>query len=441
MEPTWWQSAFHLVRVPRTVRLRLTLLYGAVVLVFAGALLVITFAVGSNASDQAGGIFVRCSGTGSTPLKCAAIASSSTPLPPSSLNGPTRIVLPAPPDALSAGGSDQVSGVVTIGQAERGAEIARSGTVHDLLLWSLLGLGIVTVLALLLGWWMSGRMLRPLRTITTTTQHISEENLHERLELPGPRGDELKELGDTIDGLLARLETAFETQGRFVQNASHELRTPITMMRTSLDVATGKPGGVPPEVTVLADKLGEGLDQAERLLESFLVLARIQSEQAPDRRAIDLSQVVARTLEVCGQEIDDLELAVERELEAAVASGSETLLARIVANLIDNAVRHNEPGGWLRVTTETEAGRVRLVVENGGLQLDPGRVAQLGQPFQRLVADRTASDRSIGLGLSIVAAITQAEGGTLTIHGRDSGGLRVTIELSAARALVGTARP
>jgi signal transduction histidine kinase len=123
------------------------------------------------------------------------------------------------------------------------------------------------------------------------------------------------------------------------------------MMRTSLDVATGKPGGVPAEVTVLAEKLGEGLNQAERLLESFLVLARIQSEQAADRGAVELTQVVASTLEECRQEIDDLGLTVERELDGAVASGSETLLARVVANLIDNAVRHNEHGGWLRVVT------------------------------------------------------------------------------------------
>jgi hypothetical protein len=417
------------------------LLYGAVVFVCAGTLLLITFAVGSNASNQASGIFVRCTGSANTAPKCSASATSSTPEDAPNLSGATKILIPTPPNGSGRAGPQKNWGVVTIGEAEQGAQIARSGTVHDLLLWSLLGLGMVTILALLLAWWMSGRMLRPLRTITNTTQHISEENLHERLELTGPPGDELKALGDTIDGLLTRLEGAFAAQGRFVQNASHELRTPITMMRTSLEVATGKPSGVPPEVTVLAEKLGEGLDQAERLLESFLILARVSSEQAADRGAIDLSDVVARTLAVCQPQISELGLTLDPHLDAAVASGSETLLARIVANLLDNAVRHNEPGGWIRVATETDWDRVRLVVENGGAELDRERIARLGQPFQRLVADRTDSDRGVGLGLSIVAAIAQAEGGSLTIEGRHSGGLRVTVELPAARILVGATRP
>jgi signal transduction histidine kinase len=166
----------------------------------------------------------------------------------------------------------------------------------------------------------------------------------------------------------------------------------------------------------------------------------VQSEEAPDRVEVDLPDIVAAALEAYQVEVDVLGLSVQRELGVAVASGNETLVARVVANLIHNAIRHNEHGGWLRVATETAGGSVRFAVENGGPLLEQERADLLGQPFQRLAADRTASDRGVGLGLSIVAAITQAEGGKLAIHARESGGLRVTVELPAARSLVETAR-
>jgi signal transduction histidine kinase len=431
MGPTRGLGAFRTVfHLPRTVRLRLAVLYGLVVLVSGGALVAITFAFGSFKSTKnlfGGGCALA---TDHAP-PCVINFAVAGGLPRSGQGGSMTII-------KGAGGS---SGSVTVAQVEHvSAQIASSGTVHDLLLWSLVGLAVVTLLAVVLGWLMSGRMLRPLRTITNTTKHISEANLHERLGLSGPRGDELKELGDTIDGLLARLEAAFEAQGRFVQNASHELRTPITMMRTSLDVATGKPGGALPEVAALAGKVGEGLDQAERLLESFLALARVQSEESPDRVEVVLPDIVAAALEAYQVEIDSLGLSVQSELGDAAASGNETLVARVVANLIHNAVRHNERGGWLRVSTGTAGGSVRLTVENGGPLLDQERANLLGQPFQRLAADRTASDRGVGLGLSIVAAITQAEGGKLAIHARESGGLQVTVELPAARSLVESTR-
>jgi signal transduction histidine kinase len=430
MEPTRGLEALRSVlHLPRTVRLRLAVLYGVVVLVSGGALLAITFAFGSFQSTK------NLFGGGCTQIgnhsACVMQFASGT----AALSGPVGAMT-----IIKGAGGASGTRSVTVAQVEQtSAKIASSGTVHDLLLWSLVGLAVVTLLAVVLGWLMSGRMLRPLRTITNTTKHISEANLHQRLSLSGPRGDELKELGDTIDGLLARLEAAFEAQGRFVQNASHELRTPITMMRTSLDVATGKPGGALPEVAALAGKVGEGLDQAERLLESFLVLARVQSEEAPDRVEVDLPDVVAAALEAYQLEVDGLGLSVQRELSDAVASGNEILVARVIANLIHNAVRHNERGGWLRVATETVGNSVRFTGENGGPLLDQARADLLGQPFQRLAADRTASDRGVGLGLSIVAAITQAEGGQLAIHARDSGGLQVIVDLPAARSLLETA--
>lgn len=416
--PRWLAKLRGRIHLPRSVRMRLTLLCGGVILVSGGGLLAIAFALGSGGPSKQ-----QVSGTmsqfGAAPL------SSGIP--------PTGAVI------VHGGGNLTVNypgGSLTILQATQSA--ARFGsleTVHDLLLWSIIGLGLVTMIGLALGWGLSGRMLRPLRTMRSMTQQISEENLHERLALVGPQGDELKELGDTIDGLLGRLEAAFEAQRRFVQNAAHELRTPITMMRTSLDVATGKPGGVPPEVTVLAGKLGEGLDQSERLLESFLALARAQAGAVADRGPIALAEVVTTALANRTEEIGALGLSVERELSDATAIGSETLVPQIVSNLIDNAIRHNQADGWVRVVTESERGVVRLVVENGGARVDQTRVDELGQPFHRLV-DRTASERGAGLGLSIVSAIVAAEGGTLLLKAREAGGLRVTVELAMAEHLV-----
>jgi hypothetical protein len=268
--------------------------------------------------------------------------------------------------------------------------------------------------------------------MTATTRQISEANLHERLALPGPP-DELKDLGDTIDGLLARLEAAFDAQRRFVANASHELRTPLTMMRTSLDVAVGKPGPVPPEVTILAGKLREGLDQADRLVESFLALARAQQGSLTNLASVSLPQLVAAALAAHSKAMADRGLEVRQSLGEADVIGSETLLARLVENLIDNAIRYNPPGGFIAVATTIDGTVARLVVASGGPLLDERKVQELGQPFQRLGADRTTSDRGQGLGLSIVAAIAAAHDGSLGLHARPEGGLRVVITLPHAR--------
>ena len=335
MEPTRGRGALRTVlHLPRTVRLRLAVLYGVVVLVSGGALLAITFAFGS-AFQSTKNLLRRRLHADREPLGHASMHFASGV---AALDGSGRrdddfikgagVVPPAP------------AGVDPLRRSNRRAPARLLGNgPTTLLLWSLVGLAVVTL--------PRGRPRMvdvrpdapsaPVRS-TNTTKHISEANLHQRLSLSGPRGDELKELGDTIDGLLARLEAAFEAQGRFVQNASHELRTPITMMRTSLDVATGKPGGPLPEVAALAGKVGEGLDQAERLLESFLVLARVQSEEAPDRVEVDLPDIVASALEAYQPEVDGLGLSVQRELSDAVASGNEILVARVVANLIHNAV-------------------------------------------------------------------------------------------------------
>jgi signal transduction histidine kinase len=309
---------------------------------------------------------------------------------------------------------------------------ANAGVSHLLLVSSVIALGIMTVVSLVLGWAMAGRVLRPLRTMTAATRRISEKNLDERLAMSGP-DDELKGLADTIDGLLERLEGAFAAQRRFVANASHELRTPLATMRASLDVAVAKPGPVAPQTVALADRVRAELDRVDELLEGLLVLARAQHGVLPGYRMLSLDHVVSAALAARADAIAARNLTVSNRggRDGAWVAGSPALLSRMVDNVIDNAVGHNQDGGWIQVATGAN-GFAWLVVETGGPVLDQRQVAQLAQPFRRLGADRTGSDRGAGLGLSIVAAIAAAHGGTLDLRARPGGGLRVGIGLPLA---------
>ena len=294
-------------------------------------------------------------------------------------------------------------------------------------------LAAMAAVSTLLGWIVAGRVLSPLRTMAFRTRRISEQNLHERLALTGPR-DEMTELATTIDGLLARLEAAFEAQRRFIANASHELRTPLAMMRTSLDVAVAKPGR-PREVDVLGGKLREGLDAADRLLEGLLLLARTQNVERMETSDVSLPDLLDAALHARRATIEDKRLLVEQKVEPVLYRGNDTLLASLVDNLVDNAIRHNEPGGWLRAQVVTaprgEHDRTLItliIVENGGPVLTRAEVDLLGQPFQRLGSQRT-SQPGTGLGLSIIAAIAEVHHGRLLLQARDEGGLRAEVEL------------
>lgn len=270
--------------------------------------------------------------------------------------------------------------------------------------------------------------------MTAAARVISAEDLSRRLAVPGP-GDELKDLGDTIDGLLGRLETAFAAQRRFAASASHELRTPLAMMRTSLDVATAKPAPVPRELTVLAGKLREGLGQADRLVENLLLLARAQHGARDGQETIPLDPLIAAAIDARAELIASMGLHVQHtppEGAGVLVTGNPVLLAQMTANLIDNAARHNQPGGWIRAQITRDGPAVGLVVENGGPVLDPGEVTTLTQPFRRLGADRTGSATGTGLGLSITDAIAAAHGGTLHLHVRPGGGLQAVVDLPAA---------
>jgi signal transduction histidine kinase len=378
----------------RSVRLRLTALYGGLFFVCGAGLLAVTYTLVRHATSTAPVVLSV------DPARVKAIAAASHQSPAAVFThlralGPT-------------------------------AAIQRAVDLHHLLVESGVGLAIMTVVAAVLGWLVAGRVLAPLRTMTARTRRISEDNLHDRLALRGPR-DELTELGDTIDGLLERLEVAFEAQRRFVANASHELRTPLATMRASLDVAMAKPAPHPAHILTLEDRLRHEFDHVERLLESFLSLARAQHGRVTDEFTVPLGDIVSIAVERRAGDIARLGLEIEQgQCPDAWVRGSETLLERMVENVIDNAVGHNEPGGWIRVTPAVDGQHASLVVENGGQVLAQEDVDELARPFRRIGAARTGADTGTGLGLSIVASIAQAHGGTLALRARGDGGLRVT---------------
>ena len=307
------------------------------------------------------------------------------------------------------------------------------GVSHQLLVGSAVALGVMTVASAALGWIVAGRVLRPLRAITAATRRISADSLHERLALAGPR-DELTDLADTIDGLLERLAGAFAAQRRFAANAAHELRTPLTTMRASVDVAVAKPGPVPEQTIALAGRLRAELDRVDELLDGLLALARAQHGVLPDRAVLSLGALASASLAARSGAIAARKLTVQHTDSpgGAWVAGSQPLLRRMVDNVIDNAIGHNLDGGWISVATGADGAVALLAVETGGEVLDQRQVDQLAQPFQRLGADRTGSKGGAGLGLSIVAAIADAHGGTLDLRARPEGGLRVAIGLPLA---------
>jgi signal transduction histidine kinase len=313
--------------------------------------------------------------------------------------------------------------------------------LHNQLVASIVALGVMTLISAGLGWLVAGRVLAPIRTMTRAARRISQDNLAERLDVRGPN-DELKLLGDTIDELLARLEAAFDAQRRFVANASHEMRTPLTVMRTTLEVAAAKPNGVPPELKVLEAALIEDLDHAERLLESFLVLSRAEHGELGEQSPVSLTDLISDCLAAQAHEITSKEIEVRTALTAdARVIGSETLLARMVGNVIENAVRHNEQHGVIEVACELDGDHAWLLIDSTGPLLDEDRVRQLAQPFKRLGRDRTGSHRGHGLGLSIVAAIATAHHGRLELQARPQGGLSVRIRLPTTKAVEIAAGP
>ncbi len=435
--------------MPRwTLRLRLTLLYGAVFLVAGTILLAITY-----------GLVARSSAV--TRTASFAVAGQARP---------AQLPLPLPPQSLQ-GGSSGGSGTIYLSRAPNGSVVQlrdyagklnetfkrlqatqiravtakakaalnhqRSEELDSLLTKSGIALAIMGFVSVGLGWLMAGRALRPVRTMSARARGISERNLHERLALDGPN-DELKELGDTFDQLLARLETAFESQRRFVSNASHELRTPITLERALVEVALADPDASVESLRGTCRRVLTAGEQQERLIEALLTLARSQRGIA-SREQLDLGAIAA---DVMGG-IDSNGVRVERHLDLAPTAGDHRLVERLIANLLDNALKYNQQHGWLTVWTGMRDGGPTLEVANAGPVIAPAQVAGLMEPFRRLNGDRSAGpgggnghtasveQRGLGLGLSIVDAIATAHGARLTAAPRPEGGLLVQVAFPA----------
>jgi len=305
-----------------------------------------------------------------------------------------------------------------------GAQGQRDLTLSHLLRYSLITLAVVIALAAILGWIFSGRALRPVHLITTAARAASEHNLSARVAPTGPR-DELRELAETFDAMLGRLQAAFEGQQRFIANASHELRTPLAVMRATIDVVLDNPDATPGDLRGMAADIRAAVDHAEHLISALLILAR-NERGLTVREEVDLATAAEDVLDTAGPGGPRVHAA----LEPAVIAGDPVLAGRLIANLVDNAVRYNTAAGDIWVRTRTVAGRSQLTVANTGPVISPADAGRIFQPFERL-HDRASHDGS-GLGLAIVASIAAIHGGTATARPRDDGGLSVTVSIPAA---------
>jgi signal transduction histidine kinase len=382
-------------RPRRTARLRLTLIYAGVFLVLGTGVLVATYALAARAGT-------------------IAVAETARPA------APILQLLRGPVGQLNRGFKFSQPGPKQIVVRQRSADLRHLLGV----LWVLLI--VTTIGAAAVGWFVAGRFLRPLRRMTEKARTISAGNLGARLDLGG-RDDEFRQLGDTLDDLLARLEASFESQQRFVANASHELRTPLTLDRTLIQVALADPNAGAEQLRATCEELLASGREQERLLEALLTLA--SSERGLDRREpLDLATLAGRVLATPRPEVGELGLEVESELEVAASTGDPALIERLIANLVDNAVRYNHPGGRLVVRTGLDAGRPFVSVANTGTVVPEAELPRLLEPFQRLGQSRTAQeDGHYGLGLSIARAIAQAHGAELRVSAQASGGLDVEV--------------
>ncbi|MFG2124358.1 sensor histidine kinase [Streptomyces sp. NPDC048710] len=305
----------------------------------------------------------------------------------------------------------------------------RRSALDDLLSRSLLALLGLAVIAFAFGYAMAGRVLSPLGRITRTARQVAGSDLSRRIELDGP-DDELKELADTFDDMLERLERAFTAQQRFVGNASHELRTPLAINRTLLEVHLSDPNA-PVELQQLGRTLLATNERSEQLVEGLLLLAR-SDNQIVERKPVDLAEVAGQAVDQVHAEAEAKGVKIRGERKPAVVQGNGVLLERIALNLVQNAVRYNvAEKGWVEVTTEVEHGQAVLTVSNTGPVVPAYEIDNLFEPFRRLRTERTGSDKGVGLGLSIVRSVARAHGGHIVAQPREGGGLvmRVTLPL------------
>jgi signal transduction histidine kinase len=406
------------VKRPR-IRTRLTALYGVLFLLAGAGMLGFTYLlVQQSFNDRlpGGGLAVQ-GGVGGPASPAAGQQPSAPPDPHPSQPSPDQQTI------TTANGR-----TITLAQAAQ-EEIARerkfrADTLNSLLTRGGIALGGFAVVAVGFGWLMADRALRPLHQITATARRVASGNLRQRIALTGPP-DEMKELADTFDSMLERLDRAFDGQRRFVDNASHELRTPLAINRTLIQVALGHPD-TPAQTHQLGETLLAVNTRHERLIDGLLTLA--SSEQAITvRESVDLAEVVQRVFD---QTASPSGLHLGLSLDPARTSGDPVLLERLVHNLVRNAVAYNVPDGWISAHTRTDGEQVELVIANAGPVIPAYEIPGLFEPFRRL-RDRVGSADGTGLGLSIVRSVVVAHGGTVTAEPGIGGGLRVRVRLPA----------
>ncbi|MFC4034985.1 sensor histidine kinase [Streptomyces polygonati] len=383
-----------------TIRIRLTVLYGGMFLIAGVVLLWIIYLLAAQAINQGSALPVTFIDAHIRSTNCSALSTDGT---------------------LTQDQFTQALGVCMRHQ--------RDLALNTLLKRSLIALIGLAVVAFAFGYVMAGRVLAPLGRITRTARGVVSSDLKRRIELDGP-DDELKELADTFDGMLDRLERSFDAQRRFVANASHELRTPLAINRTLLEVQLSDPEASP-DLQQLGKTLLATNERSEQLVEGLLLLARSENEIV-DRKPVDLAEVASQALDQARGEAQSKAVELRGELSAAVVQGNGVLLERIALNLVQNAVRYNVPeDGWVQVSTVVQNGHAVLVVANTGPVVPAYEIDNLFEPFRRLRTERTRSDKGVGLGLSIARSVARAHGGVIAAEPREGGGLvmRVAIPL------------
>ena len=385
--------------VQPSLRIRMALLYGALVLLIGAALLATSYILLDRALSQ--------------------------------------IALPPNPGDVTI--VDNATGAKTTWNPSDARSVMRTDALHYLLNNGLLYFGVIVLIGSIGGYLLARQALRPVARITATAKQLSTKTLSERIGLGGP-DDELRELADTFDDMLARLDAAFGSQRRFVANASHELRTPLAVIQTELDVTLSDPNAPPDELRRMGEVVREATNRAQKLVDALLALARLQGREGQSLEAsevVALNELIPTAVAAAKAEAATRDITITAEGDPARTTGDPRLLERVIGNLVENAVRYNVPGGWVQVRTEMAgagANRVaRLVVVNSGVPVQPDEVEGLFDAFRRGGRARTGQ-RGAGLGLSIVRAIVDAHHGSITATAQPAGGLRVEISFPAAEA-------
>ncbi|MFJ6053874.1 ATP-binding protein [Streptomyces sp. NPDC092307] len=396
-------------RLLRTERGRLTALYGSLLLLAGGGLVALVYVFVGQ------GLYASVSGAVRT-VSPVYVTQSPGPVPGRTL-APGCSCEPA--KALPPGQAPSAEQFKSYAYTQNLSDAVTDATRHRLLMYSLLALAVFAVLSIWLAWWMAGRVLRPVGVITETARRLSGENLDERISLDAPPG-ELKQLADTFDAMLGRMEQLVSAQRRFAANAAHELRTPLAVQRAAAEIGlAGDPS--PEKVARIRAKLIGVADSSEHLIESLLLLA-VSEQGLESTGPVDLAELAAAELAACPAP----GLTVVRTLAPLTVPGDRTLLGHLLRNLLVNAVRHNRPDGRISVSTSAEG---ELTVSNTGPVIDPADVPGLLEPFRRRAERLHTAGEGAGLGLSIVASIARAHGAELVVRADPApeGGLTVRV--------------